>query len=274
MICLDNDDAGLNAIERLCAGTYIWDFAKKKGVEITVGSLPDGVKDPGEFVEMHAKKNAENVRECFETKVLDNALLWSDWYIDRLIKNYNPDDSSSFASVCDDITTFLAKNPNAADRTKQAYQTAKKLATRITESDGKSSGSLQIQLESDLLSMASRKASKKEALDLRIEAIDRLAQNERKSGKQSKPQGMPGHTISESKKRQPSGIDKVHDSVPKYVQNSHHSQFTNESQIKTRSRKQYMHKTPHFSGFRFNPTDAAWLGIKNVSEWYINEKGK
>jgi DNA primase len=275
VICLDNDDAGIGAVERICSGSTIWDLLGKRGVEFAVANLPAGIKDPGEFVEKRMKSNAGSVRECFENEVINTAMLWNVWYIDRLIKKYDAEDSSSFANVCDSITTFLAKNPNAADRTRQAYEAAGKLATQISgKNEEGSSGPLRIQLESDLLGMASRKATKKDVIKKRIEAVDKLAQADVK-GK--------GTKISE-KSKNPSRIAKSNKitrggtNSPKRsngIMDSNNGQYANGSNngnaagYRTRQnydRRQEVPIARHFAGFQFNPTDAAWLGISEKSQ--------
>ena len=276
VICLDNDDAGIGAVERICSGTFIWDLLRKKSVEVAVATLPSDMKDPGDFVEMRTKKKkSESVREDFQTEILDTAMLWNVWYIDRLIMKYDGDDPSSFANVCDSITTFLASNPNAADRTKQAYEAAGKLATQISGKDETAtSGPLRIQLESDLLGMASKKASKKEAVQMRIEAVDKLAQNNLKGSRRAaNPTGTPKTSMIRSKRIPPrsSNSSKLSNDRNKNgikSQNQNNSNFGNQRNYQQRyNRKQEIPIARHFAGFSFNPTDASWLGItdKNVS---------
>ena len=281
MICLDNDDAGIGAVERLCSSMHIWNLLEKKNVEITVGCLPTGCKDPGEFVELRAGNSSQSVKECFEAEVINTAMLWSDWYINRLIMNYNKDDSSSFASVCDEITTFLSKNPNPADRTKQAYEAATNLARHISRKDDKDdkepSASLRIQLESDLLGMASRKASKRESQEIRIEAIERLAQSNAKSRRDSEIALRSGKTASPIKSK--SNVSKEATAQKDFSNNPLNAlnglkpnNMVYRNQMKKRrasNQRRQMPITPHFNGFSFNRTDAAWLfGVsdKDVSE--------
>ncbi len=225
---------------------------EKRGVEVYVGTLPEGVKDPAEFVEMRMKDKSANVVECFETEVLKNAVLWTEWFIDNWISKYDPHDQSSFARICDVITTFLSNNRNPADRTKQAFEAAGKLATKIS---GKNeTGPLHIQLESDLLGMAAKKASKKEALEVRVEAVERLAQNNAKGSKIT-------NTLNKNPTKRPT-IPPNH-SVKKNIQKENTSGDVKLSGKRQVYQKQSRPITQHFSGFRFNPSDAAWLGVSN-----------
>ncbi|KAI2489542.1 DNA primase catalytic core [Fragilaria crotonensis] len=47
IVCLDNDDAGNMAVERLCGSGILTSICEKHVVEVLVATLPDGVKDPG-----------------------------------------------------------------------------------------------------------------------------------------------------------------------------------------------------------------------------------
>lgn len=243
---------------------------------MAVASLPDGIKDPGEFVETRSKTHPEKLRECFQEEVLDTSKLWNEWYTDRIIARYDPNDSSSFASICDDITTFLSKNPNAADRTKQAYETAGKLAKKLSSNESDGSISLRVQLESDLLGMASKKATKRENLEERKQAVDKLAKATLGSNLES---NIPGKLQQSPKQMQVDQRNNIVDSKASKRMNTsdpsvHQSDMLrSKKHLQHRSITQYDKRndqrpmTPHFSGFQFNPSDADWLGIskKNVS---------
>ncbi|KAL3933272.1 MAG: hypothetical protein SGBAC_010474 [Bacillariaceae sp.] len=168
VLCLDNDDAGLTAIERLCSGRILHDLTERYPLEIRVASLPVGIKDPAEFVEDFAGE--ENVVEAFRTEIIAEAIEWSDWYIRRVLASYNPDSSrgsmGSFGDVFQRVATFLANYQNAADRTKQACEVAGILGSIIANSDNNTqvSNSVLIQLESDLVEKAASIAHSKSAI--------------------------------------------------------------------------------------------------------------
>ena len=178
VLCLDNDEAGITATERVCTGSSMWGFVDSTGVDIYVASLPDDIKDPAEFIEGNGGVDNESSEIAFRKDVLGEAVRWDDWYVSRLISKYNPNESTSFSEVCDKVSTFLSTHPNAAERTKRAYDAAGKLSDYISRDNGTSSGEsrsiapLRIQLESDLLGMASRKAAAREAMTRRIEAVN------------------------------------------------------------------------------------------------------
>lgn len=261
---MDNDDAGIGAVERLCSGLHIRDLVKKyNNVEVAVANLPSEVKDPAEFVESRSDTPSKTVKECFKAEVIDTAKLWNDWYIDRLISQYNEDDPSGFGIVCDDITTFLSKNENPADRTKQAYEVANKLAVCISGKGNENpSASLRIQLESDLLGMASRKASEREKVTKRIEAVERLEQNE-----EAKLQRM---SISDPIQSNSNKMNVSNKRIPSKLQ-TNGNMIQGNPQIMRKNRKTDYRKqekeipiVQHFNGFTFNPRDAYWLGLSGT----------
>lgn len=279
MLCLDNDDAGLAATDRICDGTVIWDLlANNKDLQIKIVSLPNGVKDPAEFIETNGGLSKATSGLAFREQVLNEALDWSDWYLSRLISQYNKSISESYSGVCDRVTTFLSKFPDPFDRKKRVYDIADTMTELIMTTKGEgvtnsSSVPFRIQLESDLLGMTSRKASSKKSLTKRIEGRDGILASvtstiaKLNSGEGTNPDFLDDLRIqpSESKRpRQQSGMDrnfgrKLYRSAQKPGKTINH--HGNKAALRD-----------HFSGFQFNPTDAAWLGLsdeKNVSLHYL-----
>jgi len=142
ILCLDADEAGTNAMERVCSSTMIWTILQKTGVDIFVATLPDGLKDPADFIEAKTTKNGSgDGGDAFRKEVMEEAASWSDWFISRIIARYEVEESeegdgdgmgSSFLDVCDKVTSFLSSFPNPVDRTRRAYQAASILADCIT----------------------------------------------------------------------------------------------------------------------------------------------
>ena len=268
ILCLDNDEAGLNAVERICTSSSIWEFLEINGVEIEVASLPAGIKDPAEFIEVNGGAGESSSGNAFRTKVLKETMPWNDWFVMRLISRYDCSDSASFSSVCDSVSTFLSAHPNPGDRTKRAYEAAGKLAELISKERGSSSdGPLRIQLESDLLGMASRKASAREALTRRVEAADgdsgskgKLARlNSGEATTRDDPQSSA--SLVESMKQ-----DGIKQSTKARFERPHQGKIESgngSNAIGKRYSKQ--REAPpmiqHFQGFQFSETDAEWLGL-------------
>lgn len=268
VLCLDNDEAGLNAVERICTDPEIWQFLKTNGIYLDVASLPSGMKDPAEFIEANGGVRSSKSGDLFRSDVLMKAISWTDWFVTRLISKYDPSDPSSFSSVCDNLSTFLSTHPNAAERTKRAYEAAGELAELISKGRGSSSNNapLRIQLESDLLGMASRKAAAREALARRIEAADGDIGSKSKILKMSS--GEP--TLNDDTKYMPRVTaptdqgakgnytrpeTKIKNSFPKY------SKADSAKGMKFNEQKKNPPLTEHFHGFQFSETDAQWLGL-------------
>jgi hypothetical protein len=169
ILCLDNDDAGRNAVERICSSNMIIKTPELSGTEILVATLPEGFKDPSDFVS--AKES--DAKSRFEDEVLQQAEPWYEWYIRKIVQKHDisSKDGTSFAAVCEEVSSFLAVFPNAADRTRRVHNIVDILLDLISkDTDSQSSlGMMRVQLESDMLNIVSRKASARESIERRIE---------------------------------------------------------------------------------------------------------
>jgi len=172
VLCLDNDEAGRMATERLCSTLVLAKVCETHSVEIVVAELPDGVKDPAEYFE-----NNKHDKDKFRHKVLDKSLEWSQWYIQQILSGYDANavhgTTGTFADICERVSDFISTFSLPTDRTRRAFEVAKYLSTIIAgSSTNSSSKTLQVQLESDLLSMVSRKAAAKEVVERRVEEVE------------------------------------------------------------------------------------------------------
>lgn len=169
IICMDNDDAGRNAVERLCSSNTIIKTPEISGTDILVATLPEGYKDPSDLVSV----KESDAKSRFETEVLQRAEPWYEWYIRQIVQKYDisSKDGTSFASLCEEVSNFLAVFPNAADRTRRVHNIVDILLDLISkDTDSQSSlGMMRVQLESDMLNIVSRKASARESIERRIE---------------------------------------------------------------------------------------------------------
>lgn len=275
VLCLDNDDAGLNAIERLCSGKVLHDLTERHLLEIRVASLPAGVKDPAEFIEHFPEE--ENVENLFRTEVIAEAVEWSDWYVKRVLKSYNPDSSrgtfGSFGDVFQRVASFLANYKNPADRTKQACEVARYLGSIIAKSDNKTqvSNAVLIQLETDLVEKAAAIADSKAAISNRqslssvgkraIESQlfdvthedDNLGVDER-----SKLSSEALRQIGDMKE----GRQEQFGARSIYKDDEEKESFARGFRFKIpRAPKSVPDFTPHFKGFDFDENDEKWLGL-------------
>jgi len=276
VICFDADEAGQNAMERLCENKLLSKISEEREVEIHIAGLPDDFKDPADFVQARGG-------EAFRKEVLAATIPWSDWYIDRLASSYKQDDNTtdtqphqSFNEVCDRVSTFLATLTDQTDREQRAYTAAATLARSMSSEDTKvSTSSLQIRIESDLLDMAATKASARDAIAERIERIGSA------DGDASRPLGSPGALI--AKMSSGEGLtslvnDHEVDSIllsgderDREANGSSRNGKQSERKVSAASFEYHESRdgrntplTPHFAGFEFvNPTDKFWLGIHN-----------
>ena len=83
ILCMDGDDAGVNAVERLCSSNILSKVPELNRNELYVATLSDGinVKDPSDFVEYAG----DNAKQRFQEEILDEAIPWDEWYITRLV---------------------------------------------------------------------------------------------------------------------------------------------------------------------------------------------
>ena len=285
MLCLDNDGAGIDAVERLCSGNILHKVSEKYSIQFLVAKLPEGIKDPADFIEAHGGASATNSSVAFRNEVIAKASDWTEWFIHHLTSSLGEDvdDSTNdnFVHVCDRLATFLSSFQNAADRTRRAFEAAGMLSTFISKDSNTKSSALQFQLESDLLDMASRKAMAREALSRRIEKRDGVSAV--MSGKISKllngesfteeSKKMSSQTNSPSKKKTlPQSTNRRNDSMMNeknpYSETRPSERENWKNRYDNRNQKSQAPILPHFSGFHFsNPNDAEWLGVSgnNVS---------
>jgi DNA primase len=176
ILCLDSDEAGRIAIERLCGNGMLSEASSKYGLEIRVASLPEGMKDPGDFVESREGADVD-IEKAFRREVVDSACDWTDWYLQRLFAEYDPDATrgrpGSFGEIFERVAGFLASSMDPADRTKRAYEVAGSLAALIAKEKNETevSSVVRFQFESDLIDRASRIAEAKDAVQRRSESV-------------------------------------------------------------------------------------------------------
>jgi len=126
---MDRDDAGRNAVERLCGSNILWKVPELNRNELYVATLPGGdvnIKDPADFVNFGG--GGDKARERFQEEVLDQSMPWDEWYVARLLSKYDVDakdgTEGSFAAVCNQMSTFLASFPSPADRARRVHNIA------------------------------------------------------------------------------------------------------------------------------------------------------
>ena len=297
VLCFDGDEAGLNAIERLCTGSLLSKTTETYVVEILVATLPSGVKDPGEYIESRSPKNKARAGEEFRKSVINTAKDWTAWYLDRLLSRY--DDAAlrgtagSFADICNRVSDFLSGFPNPAERTKRAHDVAGSLADIVSgKSDsGGGSNALRIQLETDLVNMVTRKAVARESIERRIESLEGYSPDATNQILAKMTEGDGVSASDDSSKLSSRAIRAMNKADlmrrPDSIVNvnikgvSRRTSFDKEGGYNGRRRARIQRSskkwvqpplTPHFSGFDFeNPSDVDWLNLprEKVRESYL-----
>eukprot|EP00984_Skeletonema_dohrnii_P035320 scaffold34962_cov216-Skeletonema_dohrnii-CCMP3373.AAC.1 len=274
VLCMDGDEAGQNAVARLASSSSVLSKSSEINLnELYVATLPDEIKDPSDFMDYAGGGNKAKIR--FEEDVLDQAISWNDWYIERILSQYDvsAEDGTkgSFPGICDEVSTFLATFTNPADRTRRVYNIAEKLVDLIAPSSEKNSTSssmMRVQLESDILNMATRKAGVREAMERRIEQADgfsgdatsttmeKLARggsdedNKMMSANALAKMKPPPKQVSAPKPRKPVG--------PRFGSRTRSAPKRKRQIVDPPER----HFVPHFNGFTFDhKSDRDWLGI-------------
>lgn len=291
VLCLDNDEAGYAAVERLCSGGYLRKESGSSAVQFCIATLSPGVKDPGDYIDQQRGKGTPSKMTAiqFWEDVVEPAQEWSEWFLGEILDRYDVtaprNAAGSFGDVFQRVANFLSTFSNPAERTKGAYEVARKLADLMAKESNSTTASqaAQMQLESDLIDSASRIANAREAQKrrsemLRSDAHSWLAPSSLGSVSVEQPAG----TEMLSKK----ALEELNGNLGQ-IENTDGTRLENDGverrkvevrdQEKSRPRRR-MHRsliekespplTPHFAGFQFeNPTDAAWLGIpKNKAE--------
>jgi hypothetical protein len=253
-------------------------LADRYPVEIRIAELPEGTKDPAEYIEQNEKD--KNLEEKFREEVIENSLEWTDWYIKHLLSGYDASAArgtpGSFGDVFERLASFLATFTNAAERTKRACE----LASYLTEIIAKESNTTQvsktvgIQLESDLVDKASSIADSKAAISGRIASVDGGSNKDiqTKLSNMARGDGLSGIDGSEKltakalKKRKGSDLEATNrgraPSTRPATRPATDARSQRRFRIKGPSPKNVPSLTPHFSGFDFlHENDARWLGL-------------
>jgi DNA primase len=266
VICLDNDAAGTTAVERICRNGFLLQLVHDNPVvRVAVAQLPDGTKDPADFVD-----ESSSPAKDFWEQVVDPAKDWMDWYIRRLVGGHNASAERSFADVFESVAEFMAEAMTPQDRTNCAPRVAG-LLEKLLSNEKKNDATLRVQLESDLLDLSSRVASARETVEHSgTSVLGALSQG---YGNWDDSSSL---LSSNATRENSDGVTFPTDGRVDYLDAEWGEKTSNvrEEQEPGRPRR-FMEKkepkalTPHFSGFDFvHQTDQEWLGLskKKVRE--------
>ncbi|GKY94150.1 hypothetical protein MPSEU_000381100 [Mayamaea pseudoterrestris] len=281
VLCLDNDAAGLAAMELVCSNGLLKETVKKYSVQFLVARLPDGCKDPAEYAEMLTSSVESNaIANEFDRVILANASDWTQFYLSRMLSSYDSSAArggdNSFSNVFERAAEFIAATMEAADRTKHAYEVAGLLARIVANESNETvaSSAVHAQLESDLISLVSRIADNKEALLRRAESSAMIV-NDATTGSRMKAITMGGSASildDEEKLSRNVTTNLTRSSVTASTTQQYLPAKTAPVKPKTRTFKVKRERDlalktersilDHFGGHNFeNDLDAAWLGL-------------
>jgi DNA primase catalytic core len=250
VFCLDNDAAGVRAMERICQNGFLTALQKQyPSAFVKIATTPKGIKDPGEFVDerLLAKMMPEKIAAEFETDVVSPAVDWRLWYTQRVILSCNCTTRADLRLTIDRVAAFWSISMSPEQRQGHAPQLAKQLALLVSSnhtSDDNMISMLCEQIELNLVDQSSRMERANQATDVVASSLtltQRMAlhQNEESDSwaAWNASQSSTGNFVSAVKERR-------------------------RTTIRARDAPKQKTLTPHFAGFRFtNPADRDWLGF-------------
>jgi DNA primase len=290
-LCLDNDQAGIAATERICRLGILSSVGESYPVEFRVARLPETVKDPADYMEIN--KDSKKLDDKFRREILgENSLEWTDWYQGHILDQYNQTattgESGNFADMVERLGSFLSMLKNGQDRKKRFRDIVDVLAVTIARESNETevSETVRLQLEAEL----KRKTETKTKL------------NQGSSFPASANSGNPTDDISRTLARMaPSNDPQTEFQVPKkkrraakskappdetYPFDAYEADFVTPPRTERRFRaknripKKKPALTPHFSGFEFNNNhDKMWLDDMELTvslraQYYYQGNGK
>lgn len=252
ILLLDNDEAGTAAVERLCRNGFLLQLQQNQQpmTPVAVATLPPRNKDPADFCEERLAKGSNKARvvQAFRTQVVENAVDWVDWFLHRLVGTYNATAETSFASLFEEVANVLASLP---DRTQHAPTVAESLARVL---GNHSSDEVRLQLESDLMDLASRIAGARDAQDRQISSPMVMAALGRGTG--------PDYDESLKLARNATNIKNLGGHLAAGDLTGSDSRRASKRRFRPRNKRSPQTLTPHFAGFEFaHQSDADWLGV-------------
>ena len=280
VLCLDNDDAGIAAVDRICSNGMLREAAKNGGVFV-VAQMPDGVKDPAELIESYKPKKAgETPVSYFVDTVIGEAKEWTQWHLQRILDEYDASAPrgrpGSLGNTFDRVAQFLGESLDAADRVQASSRVARLLADLMAKTqEGGASDAVRSQLESDLLEAASHVADSQNAAKRRAVSKEN-ASEEPKNVVAAMARGE-GPTVSTDdsklsykatkKLERESGASARPSPRVVVPERATKAQVKASKRVlretnRVRSKPAETSLTPHFDGFEFaNKRDAEWLGV-------------
>ena len=287
VLCLDNDDAGIAAVERLCGNGVLKEVSEKYKVDIRVATMPEDIKDPDEYVQLRKGEGEGDVGQEFVESVIQRAADWNKWFIERILLSYNLEAKreriGSFGDVFNRVAEHLATSMNSADRTRSAYNVADALARVLAKEKNATDVSdvVRNQLESDLIEECARIASVRDSVRRRTEAasLGKADANANRAlralSKGEGPSGIEERITAQTKPFDSSSPISLQDTkqASKLARSSMASMQVKAVKRARDAKPRAVRPrsaptlTPHFAGFRFaNKSDQDWLTHESPSK--------
>jgi DNA primase catalytic core len=174
ILLMDQDEAGISAVERLCSTSQILQQltttnysntnTSNSTVDVMVASLPKGCKDPDEYIQ-HKRITLHNIesttlkginninqpldyegstmQQIFEHEIVQKALDWKDWYLNLLLSKHSSlaNDTNvttvTHSLLYDQVSDFISSFSNHQMQSYLAKQFVDQCANRLNEKSEK-----------------------------------------------------------------------------------------------------------------------------------------
>lgn len=168
ILLMDQDEAGISAVERLCGTSQILQQltttnysntnTSNSTVDVMVASLPKGCKDPDEYIQhkrttlhyiersslkginninQHLDDEESTMQQIFEHEILQKALDWKDWYLNLLLSKHSSLANDTNVSTVthsllyEQVSDFISSFPNRQMQSFLAKQFVDQCANRL-----------------------------------------------------------------------------------------------------------------------------------------------
>jgi Toprim-like len=275
VFCMDNDKAGVAAVERLCRNGMLADCAKKHAVAIAIATLPDGIKDPADFVEMRRATGAgDKVADDFRSEIVDGGVDWTDWFMQRVIIGAYTDLApsgapGSFTHVFDEMADFFASSLHPADRLRRTHNALDLLCGILTQETNQTdvSTAVRMQLEADFLDAIKRCVDAKVVMrDMSGMKLVKLNSNGDALTALARGYGPTSHDEESKFSKSARTVKETHNVRRQATQSKKTDDIrkhnTTRAILKRQKETSQESLIPHFAGFQFtHDTDKDWLQL-------------
>lgn len=260
ILCLDNDTAGLAAVERLCASSLLFEVSNKNQVEIQVASLPQGTKDPAEFCEGQDSKSAGKL---FRAEILEKSIPWEDWYCKRLEEQAQTQGTEERDDTKDNVFNQFASFMSKFEDIEKRKEYCRNFAATLSDTKEGPSEATRTQIESMLLARSEALRNRKDsAITSRSDERSKLLARMAPKSDPRKLENLRSADVTQQASNR--GPDCIPDGRSRNVlpsdPNLERHWNARGRNARPSDPSPERHLTPHFAGFSFqNPNDSSWM---------------